>query len=80
METMSKSRLKRKIRDLCITKNVKMKNNGTSHAFSLHFPFRRDQNPSSKVNLKISKMCENIIIQLYAIKDSALKQIKIFEL
>ena len=30
-------------------------------AFSLHFLFRRDQNPYSNLNSKIMKMCERIL-------------------
>ena len=44
-------------------------------AFSLHFLFRRDQNHYSNLTSKFMKLCEQILK-----KDSALIQIKFFEL
>ena len=44
-------------------------------AFSLHFLFRRDQNPHSNLTSKIMKMCERSLK-----KDSAPIQFKFFEL
>ena len=43
-------------------------------AFSLHFPFRREQNHYSNLTSKIMKMCEQIL------KDSAPIRFKFFEL
>ena len=45
-------------------------------AFSLHFLFRRDQNPHSNLTSKIMEMCEQILKK----KDSAPIQFKFFEL
>ena len=44
-------------------------------AFSLHFPFRRDQNHYSNLTSKIMKMCEQTLK-----KDSPPIQFKFFEL